>query len=369
MPRKPLIVFIVPFPEGVAASQRMRIEQFLPDLEAAGFRWKTYSFLSPRGWRVLYQQGRLLAQVVSFLAGYLRRVVHLFETIPADYVFVQRESSPLGPPVMLWIVAKIFRKRIIYDFDDAVWVPVRIGERRWVNWFKAHWKVAHIIRWAHKVSVGNRYLEDHARRYNPSVLRIPTVVDTEYRYRAIKVHSDVPAPVVGWIGSHSTLVYLKEILPVLQRLEEEREFRFLVIADRNPELPLRGFQFQKWAADTEVEGILRMDIGVMPMFTDAWSEGKCGFKLIQYLAVGVPALGAPIGVNKEIIQPGVNGYLCATAEDWEARLCELLDDWRLRSRMGAAGKEYMERSFSVASQRAAFLSLFSEDLLTPARPN
>jgi glycosyltransferase involved in cell wall biosynthesis len=357
--RKPLIIFLVPFPEGVAASQRMRIEQFLPDLEAAGFRWKTLSFLSRKGWRVLYQQGKILEQIVSFLSGYLRRIVHLFQMLPADFVFVQRESSPLGPPLLLWIVAKIFRKRIMYDFDDAVWVPVRIGERRWVNWFKAHWKVHYIIRWAHKVSVGNRYLEEHARQFNPAVVRIPTVVDMEGRYHRMKEHTDLPVPVVGWIGSHSTLVYLKEILPILQRLEEERHFNFLVIADRNPELPLRGFQFQPWSADTEVDGILRMDIGVMPMFTDAWSEGKCGFKLIQYLAVGVPALGAPIGVNKEIIRPGVNGYLCGNNHEWETRLRELLDDWQLRSRMGSAGKEYMERSFSVASQRSAFLSLFS----------
>jgi glycosyltransferase involved in cell wall biosynthesis len=253
----------------------------------------------------------------------------------------------------------LWRKKIIYDFDDAIWISNTTPANRWFGWAKANWKVKWICRWAHVVVGGNEYLCQFARHYAKSVVCIPTVVDTQAGHGSVKQHYD-RKPIVGWTGSHSTLKYLDTILPVLQKLQQELEFEFCVIADKDPELPLRDYRFIPWQAASENQDLLQLDIGVMPLIPDSWSEGKCGFKLIQYYAAGLPALASPVGVNSTLVDAGVNGYLCQSPEEWEAGLRELIRNPDLRAVMGRKGREKVEASFSLNAQRYYFLQLFQE---------
>lgn len=355
---KASVAFLVPYPPGRAPSQRFRVENFLPLLDEAGIQYRLLPFMDAATWADVYKSGSTVRKVLGIARGYLRRVKHLFIAARASYVFVHREASPLGPPVFEWLLAKVFRKRLIFDFDDAIWIPATGGKHDWAAVLKCPWKIKHIIGWSHTVAGGNDYLCDYARQFNSSVVRVPTVVDTETRYNRLKEHTAEEKVVVGWTGSHSTLQYLQDFSRTVAELQGELDFTFVVIADQAPELPVPDMQFIPWRPETEIEDLLRIDIGVMPLFEDAWSEGKCGFKLIQYLAVGIPALATPIGVNSVIIEEGVNGCLCRTNQEWKARLRELITNAEKRQQFGHAGREQIIARFSIASQRQAFLSLF-----------
>jgi glycosyltransferase involved in cell wall biosynthesis len=248
---------------------------------------------------------------------------------------------------------------LIYDFDDAIWMPDPSATNRFFKFIKAQWKVKWICRWSHRVVGGNDYLCEYARAFNESITCIPTVIDMEIREERLKVHGSHRV-VVGWTGSHSTLRFLDPLVPLLQRLQEELVFDFLVIADKDPQLPLKFYRFMPWSPKTERQDLLQLDIGVMPLTSDVWSEGKCGFKLIQYYSLGIPALASPVGVNSQIIQSGENGFLCATDKEWKRGLRELIESVELRSNMGRVGYERMISHYSLAAQEIPFLKLFKE---------
>ena len=318
------------------------------------------NFYGENAWEILYGSSSAFAKMWIVVKGFLKRMFQTLFVVPFyDFVFIQREASPLGPPFFEWIVAKVWRKRLVFDFDDAIWIPNNSLDNRLISWLKAFWKVKYLCRWAYKVSAGNDYLANYARQYSDRVLVIPTVIDTEKIFvPATTAHRG--RPVVGWTGSHSTLKYLGLIEPVLLQLEKKVDFSFLVIADKKPELSLNNFEFLPWNATTEITDLQRIDIGVMPLSNDPWSEGKCGFKLIQYMGLGIPAVASPVGVNKTIITQGENGFLANSEAEWEQRLFSLLTNAELRKSFGDNGLAVIKAQYSLASQENAFLSLFDD---------
>lgn len=358
MPKQKKILFILPYPIGFAPSQRFRVEAFFPLLQQNGFEFDHATFFNSNDWKVLYQNGSIGQKAWAVIRGFASRFLLLFNRVwQYDYIFIHREASPLGPPFVEWFLAKIAKKKFIYDFDDAIWIPNTSRENRIAGWVKAFWKVKYICRWSYKVVGGNHYLCEYARRYNKNVVLIPTCVDTIARHNRLKEPQNGKL-VIGWTGSHSTLPYLDDIVPVIKKLQEEFDFNFLVIANKAPELNLKDWTFVPWQEKTEIEDLLRLDIGVMPLKHDDWSEGKCGFKLIQYLALGIPAVASPVGVNQQIIDEQ-NGFLCISAEDWYDALRSLLQDASLRKDLGFHGRKKVIEQYSIQSQEQAFLSLFA----------
>lgn len=353
------ILFLLPYPLHQAPSQRFRVEAYFGLLRQQGIAFETSEFLDQRAWAILYKKGSLPQKAAAVLKGFLRRSwLVFFASGSFDYVFVHREAAPLGPPLFEWWLAKVRRKKLIYDFDDAIWIPAITGSNRLAASVKCFWKIRHICRWAYKVAAGNDYLASFARAVNPSVYLLPTCVDTETRYNRVKAAGG-GRPVIGWTGSHSTLKYLDPLVPVLQALEQHFDFTFLVICNQPPAFTLRNFEFLPWTEASEISDLLKIDIGVMPLEQDPWSEGKCGFKIIQYLALGIPAVASPVGVNRTIIEEGRNGFLCGTPEQWEAALARLLQSPALRKELGAEGRRKMVAQYSVGANARNFLSLFS----------
>lgn len=355
------ILFLVPYPLRHAPSQRFRVELYEPYLKEAATPYHIAPFMDEATWTVLYKGGSTFQKLSGIAKGYLKRwKTVLFDIHQYTHVFVHREAAPLGPPVFEWIASKLWDKKMIYDYDDAIWIPNTSNENRFVAWFKAFWKVKYICRWSYRIAGGNDYLCRYAAQYTDSskVVRLPTCVDVEKMHNKTKTHHSGQV-VIGWTGSHSTLFYLDELLPALLELEETTDFTFLVIANKDPQLPLKGYQFLPWNEATEIQDLLRMDIGVMPLQADEWSEGKCGFKLIQYLSLGIPAIASPVGVNKKIIVHGANGFLVNNKGDWKIYLERLIQDVNLRIQMGKAGREKIVDEYSIQSQKEQFLSLFS----------
>jgi glycosyltransferase involved in cell wall biosynthesis len=318
-------------------------------------------FWSSQAWENLYLKRRYLAKTAGLLGGIVWRIIVLTRIPKFDFVFVHREAMPLGPPVLEWFIARIFRKKIIFDFDDAIWIPNTSAQNSLAAWLKWPSKFNAICRWSYRLSCGNTWLAQYARTYNPATIVNPTTIDTEalHNPRKFDVAKKPGTITIGWTGTHSTLSYLAQIVPVMRQLESRyANLRFVVIANTPPGFKLRSLEFIPWSIATEIGDLLQFDIGIMPLTDDPWSKGKCGFKALQYMALEIPVVASRIGVNSEIIDPGVNGFLCDAPEDWEKYLTKLIEDAGLRRKMGVQGREKVIRCYSVSSNTSNFLSLF-----------
>lgn len=350
---------MTPYPLGKAPSQRFRFEHFLKFMEENGSHWDFEPFVSPGFYEKLYNHGSLPSKMVMLIGGFASRFLVLFKLHRYQIVFIHRELTPFGPPIFEWIIAKLLRKKIIYDFDDAIWLTDQHGENQIWKWLKRRSKVKSICKWSGNVSVGNEYLAKYTRRYNQNVVVMPTVVDTEVHVPEIRNQkSEAKRPIIGWTGSHSTLKYLDLIIPALQKLEKETDFEFRVIANQDPQLPLKNYQFVTWKKESEIEDLRAFEIGVMPLPDDEWAKGKCGFKLIQYLSLEIPAVASPAGVNKEIILDQKNGFLAHTEKEWVKALTILINDVNLRKKIGQQGRELIMNHYSVDAQKQVFFELF-----------
>lgn len=350
------VLFVVPYPIGKAASQRFRVEQFLPYLEKHGIKYKLAPFWSMYTYGILYRKGHTLHKIAGTLAGFVRRLFLLFQLHKYDFVFVHREATPIGPPWFEWCIAKIFRKKLIFDFDDAIWLENTSDENSSAAKYKQHHKATKICTWSYKVSVGNSFLQQFASKYNRQAVYLPTTVDTA-KYSQSKQHS-AKKVVIGWTGSHSTLPYLKILEPVLRQLEQKYTFDFMVIADKVPDLKLNSLRFVRWQPETETEDLLQFDIGVMPLPDTEWTKGKCAFKALQYMALGIPAVVSAVGTNVDAVPNGEAGYTCTTAQEWHTCLEQLIVDANLRTRLGANGKAWVSEKYSLQAHLPTFLSLF-----------
>ncbi|WP_242916353.1 glycosyltransferase family 4 protein [Pontibacter liquoris] len=352
------VLFVVPYPVNQAASQRFRVEQWLPALQAQGINYRLAPFWRKKEWEVLYQPGHTLHKVWGFGLGMLRRLWLLGQLAGYDYVFVHREATPLGSPWFEWVVTYIFRKKLLYDFDDAIWLPNTTDGNKAIAKYKHPQKVAAICRWSYKVSCGNHFLQAYAQRYNRAAVYLPTCLDAaKYQLSANRQHA--PRVVIGWTGSHSTLPYLALITPVLQQLEQKYDFTFLVIADQIPALPLRSLTFLPWREETELEDLRQIDIGLMPLPDNEWARGKCAFKALQYMALGIPAVVSAVGANLVAVPDVEAGYTCRTPEEWYAHLEQLLLQPERRLRMGQKGQAWVAQHYSLLAHREAFLQLFT----------
>jgi glycosyltransferase involved in cell wall biosynthesis len=254
----------------------------------------------------------------------------------------------------------LFQKKIIYDFDDAIWIPSVSEQNSLVGNFKNAKKVKNICKWAYRVSGGNEYLCNYAKQFNKSVVYNPTCVDAENRHN-ILANQDVEKITIAWTGSFSTLKYLSIVENALQRLQEKYDFNVKIICNQKPALNLKNIQYVEWSETNEVSELASCQIGLMPLTHDEWSEGKCGFKLIQYLSLGIPSVSSSVGVNKKIIEQGINGFFADSDKAWYNSIEKLILDADLRKKMGIAGRKKMIAQYSLQSNENNFLNLFNSN--------
>jgi glycosyltransferase involved in cell wall biosynthesis len=351
------IYFIVPYPRGEAPSQRFRFEQYIDFLEENGFEIHFFPFLSEKTWKTLYQEGKFFQKGMGILRSFLNRFALLFSLHRADFIFIHREASHIGPPIFEWFIAKVLRRKFIYDFDDAIWLPNYSESNAKFHRLKAYWKVNYCMKWAHQVTAGNAYLANYAKQFNSCVQVIPTTIDT-LNHHTVMTNHEAERVTIGWTGTHTTMHYLDELVPVLQQLEQQYDFTFLVISNQAASYPLKSLRSIPWNKATEIEDLAKINIGVMPLKKDIWSEGKCGFKGLQYMALEIPTIMSPVGVNTTIVADGVNGFLVETPEEWYAVLESMLLDKQLRLQIGKAGKKRIDEAYSVKANQNNYLKLF-----------
>lgn len=352
------ILFLAPHPPKVSPSQRFRFEHYLDALASSGFEFDYYGFLDNGTWEIFFKPGNIYKKVTGILKGFGKRIFLLPQIGKYDFVFIHREAAPVGPPFIEWWISHVARKKIIYDFDDAIWLKMASESNPYAGLLKWPGKVKHICRYAYKVSVGNEFLAAYAKQYNANVLVVPTVVDTDKLHNQIKLHQSHNLT-IGWTGTFTNFLYPQSLLPVIKQLQLRNHFRFLIIADRDPLFKECSYEFLPWNKSSEIRDLLQFDIGLMPLFDTEVAKGKCAFKAIQYMALGIPAVVSNVGANVEVVDNGFNGFICNNDEEWQAALQKLLEDELLRAAMGKRARQKIVDQYSVAATRQLFISLFN----------
>lgn len=358
MTKKKHIAFFTPYPFDKAPSQRFRFEQYLSFLKENGLEYEMYSFVSASTWKILYLEGNHARKILGVLSGFLNRFIHVLKCISSDYVFVHREMTPIGPPIFEWFVAKVLRKKIIYDFDDAIWLANTSKENMIVAGLKAHSKAAKIAKWSYKSSCGNEFLRQYAEDKGcEQAVFNPTTINLKKQQYKLKSHTQKEVVTLGWTGTHSTMRFLDLIIADVRAIAQIRKVKFLVISNHPPIYEDDFIEYKKWENTSEIDDLLRFDIGLMPLSEDKWSKGKCGFKALQYMSLGIPTLLSPVGVNTDIVTDNQSGLLCTN--NWQENMINLVDHVDERKRIGEKGFEVMKETYSTEANRANFLSLFS----------
>ena len=332
----------------LGASNRLRFEQYIAPLREHGIDLRMAPFLDAAAQRELYAPGRTAQKAFGVGRGALRRARDLWRARRFDLVVVHRESSPIGPPLVERCLGAMGIP-FVYDFDDAIYLgPIHAANRRW-SWLRHPSRVAESTRRAARVIVGNEYLAHWARRHSHDVWIIPTGVDTERHRPRATGHRTAPV-VIGWIGSDTTAPYLRLLDGVFDLLGQEQlpvVFRVIGGQYAHGRIPveLRAFDHA-----TEPQDVAGFDIGVLPQPDDAWTRGKGAFKALLYMASGIPVVASRVGVNPVVVPHGEVGFCVDTNEEWAAALARLVRDPALRARLGAAGRQHVERTYSVRVQ-------------------
>ncbi|HUQ86874.1 MAG TPA: glycosyltransferase family 4 protein [Vicinamibacterales bacterium] len=344
---------LLPFSEE-GASVRFRVSQFLPALSKAGFDVDLHPLFDTALFRLLYRPGHVPEKATALLSRTFDRVKALRDEY--DVALIHREAYPVGPPLIeRWLARRV---PIVYDFDDAVYLPNTSDANKMIGFLKRPAKIAEVVRLSSEVIAGNPHLGDYARRYTRNVSVIPTCVDTSLWAPSTRPRREGP-PVIGWIGTPTTTPYLMGLQDVLGALAKEQEFVLRVSGSVKP-IEMRGVRIENepWSLEREIELFNTCDIGVYPLPNDEWTLGKCGFKAIQFMACGVPAVASPVGVNNQIIQDGVSGLLANTEAEWRDALRKLLVDAELRRRVAAAGRRRIEEAYSLQANAPSVVSVF-----------
>src|SRR5215208_5502038 len=346
--------------------QRYRFEQWDPLLRERGVEITYEPFEDEELHALLYKPGLLGKKLQLVTRGLNRRMSLVRKVKDFDLVYILREAALLGPPIF----ERLIHQRgvpIVFDFDDAVFVSYRSPSNGYLSYLKFASKTKTICRIASHVMVGNPYLADYARQVNDRVTVIPTTIDTE-KYRVPPPKNSSGLPVIGWTGSYSTVQHLDTLRGALKKLAEKESFRLRVIGTPTYECSPIDVEAMRWRADTELEDLSAIDIGVMPLPDDRWSKGKCGLKALQFMALGIPTVCSPVGVNTDIIQDNQNGFIAASEEEWVDKLGRLLRSPELRQRLGQAGRATVEQKYSAITQAPRVFEIFKSVLREAKAP-
>jgi glycosyltransferase involved in cell wall biosynthesis len=271
---------------------------------------------------------------------------------------VQKELAPYVPPYLEWMLAAA-RTAIVYDIDDAIYLPYTRSRNPLVRLALAG-KIPAALRMSAVVLAGNAFLAEYASRYNRRTIHVPTVIDPAKYAAAREDPGSGPGagarsaggpgsapPVVGWIGSSETVRYLGEKAAVLRSVARVSPFELRVIGAEAPAIPDVRTVSVPWSEESEARELSRCDVGIMPLPDDDWARGKCGLKLLQYMATGLPVVSSPAGGADGIVRHGTNGYVATTDAEWRLHLAALVDNAALRAVMGREGRRRVEERFSL----------------------
>ncbi|MGI8892287.1 MAG: glycosyltransferase family 4 protein [Bacteroidia bacterium] len=354
------ILFLCPYPENVAPSQRLKFEQYYKYFREAGYEVVTSPFINESFWKIIYKKGNFFKKAFFTITGYFNRIQDLLHARKYDIVYIHLWVTPFGPPFFEWLFNK-FSKRIIYDIDDLIYLGnVKSKSHPVVDLVKGRNKPVFLMKHAEHVITCTPYLDNFVKKLNPVSTDISSTIDTD-TYLPKQQYAVKDKVIIGWSGSHSTSKYLHLLDNVFKELAATHSFTLLVMGD--PEFSLDGVEVEAipWKEEYEVDTIRHFDIGVYPLPDEEWVLGKSGLKALQYMATGVPTVATAIGTIFRIIDHGNNGFLVSSDEEWLASLKQLISSEELRRKLGSNAVKTVEESYSINANKAKYLSVLSGD--------
>lgn len=352
------ILFIVPY-SSEGPSNRFRIEQYLPFLKNEGIEYSIRPFFGSRPYKILYKNGQFIKKTIFLIICTFFRIRDLINSCNYDIVVLHREAYPFGS--IFERLFRIFAKKIIYDFDDAIFLPSVSESNRLVEAFKDYSKTKNIIKISNAVIAGNVYLSEYAQRFNKNVFIVPTPIDTK-KYFPFGLKSKNSEIIIGWIGSVTNIKYLDMLVNVFSGiLNKYHNVYFVIVGGEWHQIKSSRIICRQWALENEVADLQSFDIGIMPLKDEEWSKGKCAFKLIEYMSVGIPAVASAVGMNKEVISDGINGFLAQNEKEWIEKLSILIEKPDLRKQMGLTGRKTVEEKYSVTVNAPKLLEIIKRN--------
>jgi glycosyltransferase involved in cell wall biosynthesis len=354
----PKILFLTLHRKDRSPGQRFRHEQYLEYLESNGFEITYSNMLTAAEDKVFYGNGSAIGKAWVGVKALFRRLKDLRRANQYDYIFVYRDAFFFGT----WFERR-FKKskaKLIFDYDDSIWLMDENPNQSAFQKLKNPEKTGTIISYCDLIIAGNEYLKEYATKFYQNIVIIPTTIDLN-EYSRVEVTKSKEGVCIGWSGSFSTIKHFESSLEALRIVKKKYGNRvyFKVIGDgnyRNEELDIVGLP---WRKDSEISDLCEIDVGIMSLPDDAWSKGKCGLKGLQYMALEIPTVMSPVGVNSDIIQDGENGFLAGSVEEWVDKLSLLIESDELRRRLGKAGRKTVEDQYSVEANKEKWLSVFS----------
>ena len=343
------ILFLTRY-DSKGASSRYRFLQYIPYLETAEFQCIVSPLFDNKYLNNLYscKQNNLLNLFVYII----RRLSILVTTNKFDLLVLEKEIIPFAPAFLEQFL-NLMRVPYIVDYDDAIFHQYDCHTNPIVRTILRK-KIAVVMRNARLVIAGNNYIAKYAQQAGAKQVEIiPTVIDiSKYSLRESK-KNDVFK--IVWIGSPSTYQHVEAILPALAKISNSK---LLLIGAGKREFNQSWIEVRSWSEVSEIKDIQSADVGIMPLPDTAWARGKCGFKLIQYMACGLPVVASPVGVNADIVEHGKNGFLASSLDDWTRFLAHLQNDKVLRTNMGTYGRKKVETDYCLQVTAPRLVELF-----------
>jgi L-malate glycosyltransferase len=354
---KKKILVICPFPQGVAAGQRLKYEQYFDHWQAHGYDIQISSFMSMSMWRIAYEPGHFWAKIFGTLRGYVQRVLDIFSVPHADVVYVFMWVTPFGGPFFERIYRRL-AKRMIYDIEDNLLMEVGNDVNPITRWLKSRTKPEYLIQRADHVISSSPFLNDTCMKLNhaKSCSYISSSVDTD-RFVPSNSYNNQQKITIGWTGTFSSKPYLELLENVFRKLKTRCDFRLRVIGNFQYEFPGIDLEVIQWTKENEVQDLQGVDIGVYPLPQDDWVLGKSGLKAIQYMAFGLPTVATNVGTTPKIIQHMRNGCLVRTEDEWVDALVLLIENPSLRKSLGEAARQTVLRNYSIHAIQSNYLSV------------
>ncbi len=351
------VLFVGLYPYGMAPSQKFRIDQFVPLWRKKGVEFIYSGLLTEREYVLYRRSGHALLRSKIFIMQIFRRLKDMINAGRADIVFVHRGATFLPMP---WLELTIYKKakRVIYDIDDAIWLPQPDGL------IQRHRKIPALVRNADIVIAGNRYIKDHILQsgWHKNVCVIPSVVDTE-KYVPPKQHRSSEKGVlrIGWTGSPSTfktafMPFVEVWRKLLKNPELKVEF-YIMGAGQYKHLFPEGIYYE-YNPSKEVDFLHNVDVGIVPIPNEPWMKYKNNIKLFMYMATELPVVASRIGINEDVLKSGMCGFLASTADQWYEALTRLGKDTSLRYQLGRSGRELVAKKYSVNAWTDKYIELF-----------
>lgn len=351
------VLVLSPYPEGCAASQRLKYEQYYSSWTNSDYEVTTSSFFELSTWELLYSEGNFIKKCIGTLGGYCRRLRDLYRVSKFDIIYIHLWATPIGLPCFEFLLI-FFGAKVVYDFDDALFE--KPDHFSIVNFLKGNFKAKYLIKNSHHLILSSPFLLEHCIKTNKYSLAtyIPCSLDTKRFFQKKELW---PKKItIGWTGTFSSKAYLDSIKEFFYEINKHLDIKIILITNFDYSLEGLDYEIIRWSESSEVADLHKIDIGVYPLIKTSWALGKGGLKALQYMAAGIPVIATDFGTVQDFIVHQENGFLVSSQEEWVDAIKTIIENPNLRNNIIINARKTVEQNYSVSSNKSKYLAIFKD---------